>query len=157
MHALRIRHHPTSQKTLVRPSSTEKVVDLQGQQPVAALSNWKQPQQLVGLSGEEGSEAAVRQIPDQTQHLSDMIAQTPADASTQRLEKGLLIEELPATPADRHQPPNTSATNDSSNSQHLIDLHKRIEALEAGSRRMERKIDQILEYSRVMAQNFLPV
>jgi hypothetical protein len=69
-----------------------------------------------------------------------------------------LIQELTiaASTSDRPQEnqQELSLDKDISSQQQLT---SRVQALEAASRRMERKIDQILQYCRVMAQSMAPV
>lgn len=69
-----------------------------------------------------------------------------------------LIQELTMASATSNQPQQNqqelSVDQDISSQQQLS---SRVQALEAVSRRMERKIDQILQYCRVMAQSMVPV
>ncbi len=69
-----------------------------------------------------------------------------------------LIQELTIAAATSDRPQEKqqelSVDQDISSQQQLS---SRVQALEAASRRMERKIDQILQYCRVMAQSMAPV
>ncbi len=69
-----------------------------------------------------------------------------------------LIQEMTTAAATPDQPheeqQELSVDQDISNQQQLS---SRVQALEAASRRMERKIDQILQYCRVMTQSMAPV
>jgi len=69
-----------------------------------------------------------------------------------------LIQEMSSAAATPDQPhkdqQELSIDQDISNQQQLS---SRVQALEAASRRMERKIDQILQYCRVMTQSMAPV
>ncbi len=81
-----------------------------------------------------------------------------SEAKREDTQSQPLIQELTiaAATSDRHREgqQELSADQDISNQQQLS---SRVQALEAASRRMERKIDQILQYCRVMAQSMAPV
>ncbi len=69
-----------------------------------------------------------------------------------------VLEQVDSTIAQPDQQQHQAAAGllQSGNEEQSSQLGIRIQALEASSRRMERKVDQILEYCRVMAQSMAP-
>lgn len=81
-----------------------------------------------------------------------------SEAKRKETQSQPLIQELTSAAATSDRPQENqqelSVDQDISNQQQLS---SRVQALEAASRRMERKIDQILQYCHVMAQTMAPL
>ncbi|KAA6426651.1 MAG: hypothetical protein FRX49_03761 [Trebouxia sp. A1-2] len=126
-----------------KSSSSHRLFEKTHQQPLAV--------QDVAQSSQERGFAEQCPPLSLTQELPEMGSSEDKKEETQSQP---LIQELTMASATSNQPQQNqqelSVDQDISSQQQLS---SRVQALEAVSRRMERKIDQILQYCRVMAQS----
>ena len=130
------------------------------QQPAASchITDVRQPQLRASDQGSMHNQAAAPSASHllfTRQEKADIPQQSDTGASTAQVAlQAPLIQELDSAPEQVCQPQQASTTEDTQSSKQWLVLQERVLALEASSRRMERKIDQILEYSRILAQSF---
>ncbi|DBB04371.1 TPA: hypothetical protein ACH3X1_012859 [Trebouxia sp. C0004] len=117
------------------------------QQPLAVQDIAKSSQE-VGLAQQRPPPSLIQQLPEM-----DISEEKREDTQSQPLIQELTIA---AATSDRpHEDQQELSVDQDISSQQQ--LSSRVQALEAASRRMERKIDQILQYCRVMTQSMAPV
>ena len=104
---------------------------------------------------ESSQHAAMQQLPSQLTDMSQMKLRDDDNSEQQTAPQQPLIQELDSSQTNKCQ--DLQDACESTSNKQWLGLDRRIQTLEATSRRMERKIDQILEYTRIMAQSLSPI